>query len=307
MAIGHTIRDRITITAQAVCSLEADRRWVVTGTPFQNRLTDLGSLLKFLRAHPFSDPTYFSKFTKKLTNTDFDSTYLSKLVNFMRCISIRRSKTVIDLPCREDKIYYLEFSGEERAAYYKVLTSTSRALKQAGAGTALDRSLYLHILSWINSLRMICNLGLCYQKKFLSEKTLSDWDQSVAQKTFEDICASGTAYCGICSIDLGSDLCEKPESDSSDLRSPYLSQCIQLVCNMCFNTELSMDQNITVCKHRPKCCFFPVSSTTALDGVSMWDNYSDPPTKIMALLNDLISAPSDEKRYRFLILLLPPA
>lgn len=33
---GHNIRNPKTKTSQAICELEADRRWVVTGTPIVN-------------------------------------------------------------------------------------------------------------------------------------------------------------------------------------------------------------------------------------------------------------------------------
>ena len=113
----------------------------MTGTPLQNRLNDLQSLFKFLQPYPFLDPTYFGKFAKKPANADFDPTNISKLIRFMRYISLRRSRTVIDLPTRMNEVHYVEFGEAERAAYDKVQMSTSRALQQAITGTGMDRSL----------------------------------------------------------------------------------------------------------------------------------------------------------------------
>ena len=146
----------------------------------------------------------------------------------------------------------------------------------------------------------MCNLGLSYRKQTDGEVTLSNWDQTVAQRTFEDICSSGTAICHVCSVDLSSDLCEKPEIESLDLRFPFLSQCTQLICSVCFRAEPSADQGTTICEHHPKCRFLPVSSITTADTVSNWDEFSDPPSKLRALMNDLNNVSSDEKRYNHL-------
>ncbi|KAI8815059.1 adenosinetriphosphatase [Cladochytrium replicatum] len=56
---AHSIKDRNNSTARAVFALQSDRRWSLTGTPLQNRVGEIYSLIRFMDADPFS--YYFCK------------------------------------------------------------------------------------------------------------------------------------------------------------------------------------------------------------------------------------------------------
>ncbi|CAR24218.1 DNA repair protein RAD16 [Lachancea thermotolerans CBS 6340] len=51
---AHNIKDRQSNTAKAVNSLITEKKWCLTGTPLQNRIGEMYSLIRFLNIDPFS-------------------------------------------------------------------------------------------------------------------------------------------------------------------------------------------------------------------------------------------------------------
>lgn len=50
---AHNIKERSTNAAKASFALQAKYRWCLSGTPLQNRVGELYSLVRFLGADPF--------------------------------------------------------------------------------------------------------------------------------------------------------------------------------------------------------------------------------------------------------------
>eukprot|EP01119_Soliformovum_irregulare_P011493 TRINITY_DN2886_c0_g1_i1.p1 TRINITY_DN2886_c0_g1~~TRINITY_DN2886_c0_g1_i1.p1 ORF type:complete len:912 (+),score=346.42 TRINITY_DN2886_c0_g1_i1:24-2759(+) len=51
---AHSIKDRASSTARSVFNMDSIYRWSLTGTPLQNRIGELNSLIRFLRIVPYS-------------------------------------------------------------------------------------------------------------------------------------------------------------------------------------------------------------------------------------------------------------
>ncbi|NWS51214.1 TTF2 factor, partial [Chunga burmeisteri] len=130
---AHNIKNPKVQTSIAVCKLRASARWAVTGTPIQNNLLDMYSLLRFLRCSPFDEYKVWKYQVDN--NTKKGGERLSLLT---RSLLLRRTKDQLDsagkplvsLPQRSTQLHQLKLSAEEQSVY-SVLFARSRSTLQS--------------------------------------------------------------------------------------------------------------------------------------------------------------------------------
>ena len=81
--------------SQAACALTARFRWCLTGTPYQNTVDDVYSLVKFLRIPPFSERSYWKERITGPSKGGRMSLALTRLRTLLRAIMIRRTKEIL--------------------------------------------------------------------------------------------------------------------------------------------------------------------------------------------------------------------
>ncbi|XP_012585469.1 PREDICTED: transcription termination factor 2 [Condylura cristata] len=130
---AHNIKNHDVQTSVAVCQLRACARWAVTGTPIQNNLLDMYSLLKFLRCFPFDNLSLWKSQVDNSTKKGGE-----RLSILTRSLLLRRTKDQKDatgkplvmLPQRTFQLHCLELSVAEKEVY-GVLFATSRSILQS--------------------------------------------------------------------------------------------------------------------------------------------------------------------------------
>jgi DNA repair protein RAD5 len=65
---SHLIKNPTTAVSKACCSINADRRWCVTGTPIINSLHDVFGLLKFLKHEPWCNSSFWKNAITRVMN-----------------------------------------------------------------------------------------------------------------------------------------------------------------------------------------------------------------------------------------------
>ncbi|KAL8832956.1 MAG: hypothetical protein Q9170_004616 [Blastenia crenularia] len=248
---AHSIREQATKQSQAICALSAQRRWAVTGTPVQNKLDDLGALIKFLRVKPFSDRGGFSQYILSPFKIA-DPEILPKLRLLVDSITLRRLKDRIDLPDRKEETVRLRFSSEEEKLYEWFANDSDRRVRIIAneKKKSLGGKTYVHILRAILRLRLICAHG----RELLSEDDLKltegfsvnnaidlDSDETEGNQLFTN---ARQAYemlmlfretdadtCAQCAKKIEPDL--DVAGPGHDQTIGYMMPCYQLVCEDC--------------------------------------------------------------------------
>jgi SNF2 family DNA or RNA helicase len=278
--------------AKAICSLPASSRWAVTGTPIQNRLGDLVALLKFLQAHPYGDTGRFEADITHLWKTGEEQQVkeaVRRLQRLSGCLLLRRPKETINLPRRQDLRCIVEFTIDERALYDEIKGRIIAKFKETTPkDTGRSSSItFANVIQQINSLRMICNMGLQYHSRYdnsdAEEKT--KWAEA-AQQVFDFQCEAGSIICQLCSssLDMAETLLGEPENQTQ----PRFSQCLRFICSEC-TQRLHRSSNPVSCGHsmsHPAPMSLIEDYQTSLIGL---------PSKVTSLVNQLQAQPADVK------------
>jgi non-specific serine/threonine protein kinase len=135
-----------------VKKLKADTRIALTGTPVENRLSDLWSIFDFTHPGLLGSGKMFADFTKRLASAE----HFGPLRNLVRPYILRRLKTdkrvIADLPDKTEVNAWCHLSSAQAALYQRAVQDLATALEDAeGIGRKGV------VLSYLMRFKQICN------------------------------------------------------------------------------------------------------------------------------------------------------
>ncbi len=150
---GQQIKNPDSKAAKAARQLHAHNRLVLTGTPIENRLLDLWSLMTFATPGALGDRAYFQKHFDRRK----DDQAAQRLSARLRPFILRRTKSQVarDLPSRTEETMLCELSGIQEQLYREQLANAQHMLLSATGADALAKNRFA-ILQAITRLRQIC-------------------------------------------------------------------------------------------------------------------------------------------------------
>ncbi|KAL6100380.1 ttf2 [Pungitius sinensis] len=129
---AHNIKNPKVQTSMAVCQLRSGARWAVTGTPIQNNLLDMYSLLKFLRCSPFDEYKVWKAQVDNGSNRGRERLNILTRTLLLRRTKAQRDsegKPLVSLPDRTCEVHRLELSRDEQAVYDVVFAQSRSTLQ----------------------------------------------------------------------------------------------------------------------------------------------------------------------------------
>jgi SWI/SNF-related matrix-associated actin-dependent regulator of chromatin subfamily A3 len=283
---------------RAVSRLSAEFRWCLTGTPVQNSLEDLASLVAFIQVTPLDSISNFRKYIMHpLIKGTRDG--LENIRLLLDSICLRRTRKLLNLPDMTDDDRFVEFSSPERAMYNTTQAEIIKAIKQGDNQARKDKG-YIGIFHLQLQLRRLCNHGT-FQKSFLR---VSDDDiQFDPEEALALLQSRGHAKCTYCNIEV-TDL-----KVIEDKCNGYFTVCGHLLCTACLSHyEKNLHRvgefglRCSVCMKKVTKDFLAGEKTTLDEAENRPASFSyfednGVSSKVAALISDIKTSRSNGKRY----------
>lgn len=153
---AQQIKNSTTRSAKAVRSLPSRHRIALTGTPVENRLSEMRSILDFCNPGVLGSASFFRNHFAKAIERDEDEEMTNRLRALVAPFILRRLKTdpaiIDDLPEKTEQILTVNMTSEQAALYKALVADVQQQLEQREGMSR--RGL---VLATITRIKQICN------------------------------------------------------------------------------------------------------------------------------------------------------
>ncbi|MCW5556926.1 MAG: DEAD/DEAH box helicase [Verrucomicrobiae bacterium] len=181
---GQYIKNPASITAQIARGLRARHRLVLSGTPIENKLLDLWSLMSFAMPGALGSRSEFAR----LFDARGDTLARQRLAARVRPFLLRRTKSQVakDLPDRIEEDLFCELEGEQRTLYRAELKRAQAMLLRVQTPAALAKHRFNFLTSLLR-LRQIC----CHPRLAKPDSTAESAKAEALLETLEPLMEEG--------------------------------------------------------------------------------------------------------------------
>ena len=151
------IKNPKTHAAQVACELKSQHRFCLSGTPMENHLGELWSLMRFTMPGYLGDQKNFTSQIQRPIEKGEDPTIQRSLNRRLAPLLLRRTKDEVaqDLPAKTELLHHITLSKKESDLYESVRATMDKRVRDALAAKGLAKS-HIVILDALLKLRQIC-------------------------------------------------------------------------------------------------------------------------------------------------------
>ncbi|KAG4258575.1 hypothetical protein FPRO03_03529 [Fusarium proliferatum] len=222
---AHTVKNRNAKATKACYALNSEYRWCLSGTPMQNNLDELQSLVKFLRIRPYDDLKEWKEHIDLPLKNGRGHIAIRRLHSLLRCFMKRRTKEILKeagalnpggkpsaegegsstgFKVTERKVVTIStaLSPAERKFYDRLAARADRSIEQMMQGKVN----YANALTLLLRLRQACNHPKLVEGKLEKDKDAMSTDAT--QKTQDpDIDAMADMFAGMGIVSRDCNIC----------------------------------------------------------------------------------------------------
>ena len=158
------IKNHRTQAARSVCSIHSVTRFALTGTPIENRLSELWSIFEYLMPGFLYPYAYFRSELEQPIVENKDQIAATRLQQLVRPFIMRRLKTDVlkELPDKLEHAVYAQMTDEQNKLYTANALKLQKDLEQQS--DSMFKTSKIQILAELTKLRQLCcDPSLIYQ------------------------------------------------------------------------------------------------------------------------------------------------
>jgi SNF2 family DNA or RNA helicase len=187
---AQRIRNWTTATARTIKQLKSRYAFVLTGTPLENKLEELFSVVEFIDGRRLG-PAF--RFLHEHRTDDENGKLigyrgLDKIHDQLAPILLRRTRQEVlkDLPKRTDQVLHVTLTPHQAEPYWEqndILAALMRKWERQGWLSEIDQK---RILCCLQNMRMLCNSTFLFDKKTNHSPKLAEFREIIRELAIEE-------------------------------------------------------------------------------------------------------------------------